>query len=140
MAEELIREIAERRDEGELRGGVTAERELPAVAAAFELADDPSRYRTIDRADAMRLLVRVFHRGLAYSSTVCMPREEAERYAEAVLDLVPGSNVTYYTNGTWHLPDAPDPRWHHVTLWTFDTGVIAIGETGSLCVWVTEED
>lgn len=115
------------------------------IAIEQRLSPLGSAWRSIPRAEAFLLLRAVLHRDLAYRE-LRVPLSEAEQYASAVLDLV-GEPAEYFTNGTWDELWAASPRagsgtgtWFPCTGATFDTGVIAVGATQAVLVWVEDED
>lgn len=110
--------------------GSSAATDVEGVARAFGLSTEPGTYCEIDRATAEARMIDLLEYDLAYDSDI-VPRAEAESLAREFLDAVPGAR--FYSNGT-RQDSMPATRA------TFDGGVIAIGEGGSACFWVEDED
>ena len=137
-------QIREARSCGVVHAGRSDSSILANVLAAFQLRADVE-LREIDRDAAERLLFRILSTDLAYDGDV-MPEALARRLTQTVLSDSP-ADARFYTNGTFHLPPAVvDGRtttvgsWNPATDATFDTGVVALSEAGSWCVWVEDED
>ncbi len=137
-ADAIFEELRARRTVGGVHVGVIDAAPLPAVATAFALRPATSTYRRIDREEAGRLLTRLLHRDLAYDAEI-MPLADARRLAKELLALVPDAEL--FTNRSFgKAPGEAVLAWDPATDATFDTGVIALGPTRSLCVWVEDED
>jgi hypothetical protein len=80
---------------------------LPELARAFGLRDEPACHREIDEPAARWLLRAVLHRNLAYRAER-IPLARAEELADRFLAQF-GPGIRYFTNGTWHLPNAVGP-------------------------------
>jgi hypothetical protein len=138
FANELFREIREQR--GVVRTGITGPGSVDEVASRFGLRTGPGIYAPVDRAEAERALAHILSTPFFTGPTLW--RDEAAPIARAVLELV-GDEAVHYTNGTFGVESVePSHRaaFSSATDATFDGGVIAIGTTRAICVWVEEED
>lgn len=123
-------QISAVRDCGRVTCGSSTATDLEGVARAFGLSTAPGTYREIDRATAEARMIDLLQYDLAYDSDL-VPHAHAMELARAFLDAVPGAR--FYSNGT-RQESRPATRA------TFDGGVIAIGDGGSACFWVEDED
>jgi hypothetical protein len=123
-------QISAARDCGHVTCGPSAATDLEGVARAFGLSTQPGTYSEIDRAAAEARMIDLLQYDLAYDAEI-MPHATAENLARDFLDSVPGAR--FYSNGT-RQQSMPATRA------TFDGGVIAVGDSGSACFWVEDED
>ena len=133
---------------GVVRCGLSEKAAPPTLAELvrqFGLGDDPASYKEIDETAARYLIHLVLHRDMAYNAEV-MPLARAVELADQFLAQF-GPDTRNFSNGSWHLPPVvrPDavacgPSWNPVTTATFDTGVLAIGQARSGCLWIEDED
>ena len=118
---------------------------LPAVASAFSLSPEATKYHKITKAEALQVLTRVLHRDMAFDSEI-MPASVAAGLSASFLQGFEDDSATFFTNidcskmgkvarNTWAGPD-----WRPVTEATFDAGVIAISGFQSACLWIEDED
>ncbi|MFN7974342.1 MAG: hypothetical protein U0166_18670 [Acidobacteriota bacterium] len=116
----------------------------PAVQAnqllvEVELAPlDLDRFSLIDLASARRLLTRILHRSLAFTSIELRSRAEAERIAAAFLGAF-GPPTTFLCNAEIG-EDGEIGSWDSASLLTFDAGVVAIGGERVGILWAAEDD
>ncbi len=92
----------------------------------------------VDADRASRFLVGLLHKDLAYKSEL-MPRHRAEWLAGEFLSSFGRFNSRFATNS----PDMPHEfpfSWTPATDFTFDAGVVVIGESGCGLYWVADED
>jgi hypothetical protein len=108
---------------------------LPELAAEFDLKTDEGIYREIDAAEARRVARFVLQHELAYGSHR-MPAEKAAELADRFLAQFGSGGTRYYTNGKLH----ESGGWNPATEFTFDAGILVIGEAASGCLWVEDED
>lgn len=123
-------QISAARDCGRVTCGPSAATDLEGVARAFGLSTQPGTYREIDRATAEARMIDLLQYDLAYHTEV-MPHANAVNLAREFLDSVPGAR--FYSNGT-RQESMPATRA------TFDGGVILVGDVGSACFWIEDED
>lgn len=117
----------------------------PGVACSF---DDLARaagieplgraWIEIDYDDARSLLAGLLHKDLAYSAEL-MPKHRADWLTLQFLQAFGGFGNRYATN-TEPLSSSGSRAWNPATEFTFDAGVVVIGEEGAGLYWVADED
>lgn len=134
--------IRKQRGSGRVLGGL-GERaaSVGEAAKAFGLKADPDTYREVDEGLAREILVGILHRDLAYGARL-MSLATAEALASDFLAKRVEPGAKFFTNGEFR-HDAGAAlvmsRWNPATASTFDTGVLALGNNASACLWVAEE-
>lgn len=114
---------------------------IAEAAAAFGLKTDSGTYREIDEDLARSILVGILHRDLAYGTRL-MSLALAESLARDFFAKAVEPGAKFFTNGEFR-QDAGAAlvmsRWNPATASTFDTGILALGQAASACLWVAEE-
>lgn len=122
--------IAAARDCGRVTCAPRAATDLEGVARGSGLSTDAGTYREIDRAAAEARMIDLLQYDLAYRTEIMAPALAADLTRE-FLDSVPGAR--FYSNGT-------QGDFRPATRATFDGGVILVGDGGSACFWIEDED
>lgn len=143
----LVAEVRRRRD----RGRVHIAR-LPATGpvSVRTAADDAARclglnalgteWLEIDADSATRVATRILATDLAYDTEV-IPLADAERMAQAITAQA-GAGASFLTNARWSFEqgDVKLSSWNPITNGTFDAGVVCVGATAVVMLWVEDED
>jgi len=143
----VVDEIKSKRTGGVVHCGYLADSwGLAAVASAFSLSPDTSKYRQIAKIEALQILTRVLHKDMAYDSEI-MPEHTARELGVSFLQGFEDESAAFFTNIDYsragqqlNLDVWCGPSWNPVTNATFDAGVIAISANRSACLWVEDED
>jgi hypothetical protein len=134
--------IRKQRASGRVLGGAVERAASVAEAAtAFGLRGDPGTYREVDGEMAREILVGILHRDLAYGTRL-MSLATAESLAGDFLAKVVEPGAKFFTNGEFRRDAGAAlvmSHWNPATASTFDTGVLAVGQKGSACLWVQED-
>jgi hypothetical protein len=111
-------------------------RRMTTVEAArtFGLADDSAIFRSIERAEADAIAIRILHTDLAYGTKI-MALARATHLWQRFLETFEGQDIEFATNA-----GADACSWMPATQATFDLGVLVIGTTSAGCLWVEDED
>jgi len=94
----------------------------------------------VDAATALKILVFVLNRDLAYDTEI-IPGQEAKQLAEQFLSLFTDSRH-FYTNGKFN-DDGDKMRlseWIPCTDHTLDTGILVVCDKFFGCLWIADED
>lgn len=142
MLGDIARAIADAEHELEIRiaGFAPPAGDLAATAAAHGLSYGSLTFRPIAAATAHRTLEILLFKEMAYSYPV-RQREEAAALAARVVGAAHACGLRFFTNRPYN-PETDDlaSGWIPATPSTFDAGILAVGELGSLCVWLVAED
>jgi hypothetical protein len=104
------------------------------AARLFALADDPTIYRDIERAEADAIASRILQTGLAYGLPI-MGSSRADDLWARFMALFEGQGPRLVTNA-----GADSNTWAPATEATFDLGVLVLGTSKAGCLWVEDED
>uniref|UniRef100_UPI0033414574 hypothetical protein n=1 Tax=Castellaniella defragrans TaxID=75697 RepID=UPI0033414574 len=139
----LTRHIKQERDRGTIAGFLPCVlTSVTEAASKFGLTDASECYKEIDDVEAVMVLTRVLHNGLAYTSDEIMPLAEARNLAASFIAEFSNVPARFFTNGNWGSPRAAEAgrSWHPATSSTFDAGVVVLSDHGIGCVWCMDED
>ena len=143
----ICEDIIDARNCGHVRCGLSAlaEPTVTDLAREFRLRDDATIYKEIDATAASRLIQTILQKDMAYGCRIMSTELSAELAAAFMQQF--GSGARYFTNGTYHVQRVQlsptvwtGPSWDPATEATFDTGVLVIGQAGSGCLWIEDED
>lgn len=112
------------------------------AAGMFGLASAPGTYFQVEAGEAKAILTEVLSFDMAYHCEL-MPRDKAERLAKDFVDSFADEGASYYTNGEFgQSRKHPNvgPSWTPATTATFDTGVLVLAATRTVCAWFMDED
>ena len=98
----------------------------------------PDAWREVSRTVADRILTRILHRSLAFTSIEIVSRVEAIRSAGIFLAAF-GPRARYFTNAEL-TKDGDIGTWMAASLVTFDAGVVVIGPEHVGVLWAAEDD
>lgn len=118
-----------------------AERPFASPAAAaleFGLSGKPEIYREIAADEAIAVLAAALQRDMAYDQQI-MSAARAIALAREFAGCFPAGATRYFTNGTFG-SEQTRRSWSPATDATFDTGVIALSNSLSACLWFEDED
>ena len=135
----VVDDILAERDCGVVHCGVSrfAHKDVLKLAREFGLHEDPSAFAPITPPNAVALVASILHKDLAYSHPM-MAEERAKELAKQFLEQF-GAEAKLFSNG-WTGWESGSTGWNPATDATFDTGVLIIGNDGSGCIWVEDED
>lgn len=142
----IVNDIKNKRTAGIVRCGYVAQASsLLEVVSFFSLSTDLSIYRKITKTEAIKILIRILHKDMAYDSEIMPAHAAAELCASFLQDFADEStafftNIDYSAEGKAGNNTWVGPNWKPVTTATFDAGVIAVSELQSACLWIEDED
>ncbi|GAA3217192.1 hypothetical protein ACFP63_14340 [Oerskovia jenensis] len=140
--------------------------EFDDVARATGLTPIGRGWTEVGADGARQLLTTLLRIGIAHADEI-MPEHRARRLAEEFIgsfgergaryatNCAPSEEFLQYFGGSalGHAPDDATPPtdpwfgslfesdgWNPATEYTFDTGLVVLGESSSGCYWVAEED
>lgn len=124
---------------GEVRYAVASEASgsLARLLMKFGLVPDESLLIEHDRNSALEILTTLLWKDMAYADE-CMPREQAESFAKAILVEHAKPGARYFSNGNF----AKGESWNPLTESTFDAGLVITDPTRRqhFCIWFQDED
>jgi hypothetical protein len=113
-------------------------RDFDDVARTAGVEPLEERWNEVDQKTAARFLSALLHRNLAYHVDV-MPEHRAQWLAEQFIAAFGKYNSRFATNSLDTPGQAPF-AWNPATEYTFDAGLVVIGEKGSGLYWLADED
>jgi hypothetical protein len=108
------------------------------VARAAGVEPLERRWHEVDEKTAIRFLSALLHRDLAYRVEV-MPEHRAKWLAEQFIAEFGKFNSRFATNSL-DQPDRTPFAWTSATDYTFDAGLVVMGEAGAGLYWIANED
>lgn len=132
------RALIEARQFGEIRISVVSEitGDLSRVLSKFGLTPDANMLVEHNRATALSILTELLWKDMAYEGE-CMSRDQAEKFANTIIDENSDIKSKYFSNGNWALRES----WNPLTSATFDAGIIISAQDKPyFCIWFEDED
>ncbi|UZN03837.1 hypothetical protein [Cellulomonas sp. S1-8] len=96
------------------------------------------RWEAVKRAAAVDLLALLLHRDLAYGGVV-VPAPRAREFAEGFVGLFGPEECRFATNRPLR-GGRFAPSYDRATSYTFDAGVVVVGQERAGVLWVADED
>lgn len=106
------------------------------------LVSDQEALQRVNLNKASKIIKHILWKGLSSTKFEFKSEETARCEADHLVDLLCSPNCTLYTNAEWSFQKNQNPMgsWHPLTQYTYDSGVIFIGENHAACVWAEEDD
>ena len=130
--------LIQARQFGEVRYAVVSEcsGDMSRVLAKLGLKSEPEALVEHDRESAYLILRELLWKDMAYEGE-CMPEQQAESFAQQILQQHVAEGSRYFSNGNW----AKRESWNPLTESTFDAGLLISNPTGQyFCIWFQDED
>jgi hypothetical protein len=146
MSKPSVLDVVTHRDFGWVRYGCVStyrDESQVEILKRLGLVFEGYPLRELRSVEARQLLVEVFARPLAYTSSgPVVSLERARDLAETCLGTLFPASARYYTNVAADSP-SDNPLGGLIAVsegHTFGVGVVAVSDSAAACVWVEEED